>query len=178
MEKLDILEQGRPSVYDLKVKMYYDILDNLHIKYQRLDLKALSLNGDIKKIDDILETKAIKNLLFRTLSKRHPRYFMIILFNDKRFDTHAFRDKYQLPKIEMVLEEELKSLLHTHSGAVSIIELFHDIENRINLYIQEDVLKQTYFRFHPNDEDTLLRIKTKDLMDILIPFLHHTCHIF
>ena len=146
MEKLDVLKQGRPLDCDLKVKLYYDILDDLQIAYQRLDLKALSLNEDIKRIDDILETRAIKNLLFRTLSKRNPRYFMIIL--------------------------------HTHSGAVSIIELFHDVENQINLYIQEDVLKQTYFRFHPNDEDTLLRIKTKDLRETLIPFLHHTCHIF
>lgn len=178
MEKLDVLKQGRPLDCDLKVKLYYDILDDLQIAYQRLDLKALSLNEDIKRIDDILETRAIKNLLFRTLSKRNPRYFMIILFSDERFDTHAFRNKYQLPKIEMVLEDELKSLLHTHSEAVSIIELFHDVENQINLYIQEDVLKQTYFRFHPNDEDTLLCIKTKDLMETLLPFLHHTCHIF
>ena len=127
MEKLDVLKQGRPLDCDLKVKLYYDILDDLQIAYQRLDLKALSLNEDIKRIDDILETRAIKNLLFRTLSKRNPRYFMIILFSDERFDTHAFRNKYQLPKIEMVLEDELKSLLHTHSGAVSIIELFHDL---------------------------------------------------
>lgn len=178
MEKLGVLAQGRPSVCDLKVKLYYDILDDLHIEYQRLNLKLFSLEKDIKEIDDILETRPIKNLVFRTLSKRNPRYFMIILFSDERFDTHAFRGKYQLPKIEMVLEEDLKSLMHTHSGAVSIIELFHDVENRINLYIQKDVLKQTYFRLHPNDENILLRIKTKDLIDTLIPFLHHTCHIF
>ena len=71
MEKLDVLKQGRPLDCDLKVKLYYDILDDLQIAYQRLDLKDLSLNEDIKRIDDILETRAIKNLLFRTLSKRN-----------------------------------------------------------------------------------------------------------
>ena len=72
MEKLDVLKQGRPLDCDLKVKLYYDILDDLQIAYQRLDLKALSLNEDIKRIDDILETREIKNLLFRRLSKSNP----------------------------------------------------------------------------------------------------------
>lgn len=50
MEKLDVLKQGRPLDCDLKVKLYYDILDDLQIAYQRLDLKALSLNEDIKEL--------------------------------------------------------------------------------------------------------------------------------
>ena len=46
MEKLDVLKQGRPLDCDLKVKLYYDILDDLQIAYQRLDLKDLSLNEE------------------------------------------------------------------------------------------------------------------------------------
>ena len=33
MEKLDVLKQGRPLDCDLKVKLYYDILDDLQIAY-------------------------------------------------------------------------------------------------------------------------------------------------
>ena len=69
MEKLDVLKQGRPLDCDLKVKLYYDILDDLQIAYQRLDLKALSLNEDIKRIDDILETRAIKNYCFERFQR-------------------------------------------------------------------------------------------------------------
>ena len=85
---------------------------------------------------------------------------------------------YSFPKIEMVKEAELKELLDTHSGAVGIVELLNDKENKVQLFIKKEILQEKYFRFHPGDEHIVIRITTHDLVEKLIPGLYHVLHVF
>ena len=68
----------------------------------------------------------------------------------------------------MAKEEDLKELLLTHSGAVSIKELTNDANNVIRLFINEKILNEKYFRFHPNENSSTLRIseELKELLEI------------
>lgn len=77
----------------------------------------------------------------------------------------------------MAKEEDLKELLNTHSGAVSITELTNDSNQVIKLFIDEKILKEKYFRFHPNENRTTVRISMQDFKDKLIPFLKHDINI-
>lgn len=168
------LLKNKPDNLSEKQNVYYDILSNLGIEYERVEYnKVLNSMEDHRVIDEILETKGIKNLVFRTMSKQNPRYFFIITYRDVRFDTHAFRNKYKIPKIHMANEEQLKELLGTVYGAVSIIELIHDPDHKIELFIDPGILKETYFRMHLNDEYSIIRIKMNDFKNKLVPYLKH-----
>ena len=77
----------------------------------------------------------------------------------------------------MAKSEELELLLKTHSGAVSIMELVNDKDNKIKLFIDEKVLNTDYFRFHPNENKSTIRISMEDFKNKLIPYLKHDINI-
>lgn len=175
--KLSKLLTGRPRyIENSKEKNCYDILDSLDIEYQRVEYNFFPKElDDLELIDKTIGVLGIKNLIFKTKNKEF--FFFIIMPIAERFDEKAFRNKYELPKITMANEEDLKVLLNTHSGAVSIMELINDNDNKIKLFIDEKILKMDYFRFHPNDNKAIVRIKMEDFKNKLIPYLKHDINI-
>ena len=179
MEEFELsnLLNSRPeNIENEKEKLCYDILDNLNIAYQRVEYNFFPNDIEsLRKIDDRLEVNGIKNLIFKTKNK--SQFFFIIIQREERFDEKLFRNKYELPKISMAKEEDLKELLLTHSGAISIMELTNDANNVIKLFIDEKILNEKYFRFHPNENSSTVRISTVDFKNKLIPYLRHEINI-
>ena len=175
--KISELLKGRPEVIkNEKVRECYDMLDELNIEYERVEYNFFpSEIQDLRLIDDTLGMEGIKNLIFRTKNK--ARYFFIIIPREERFDEKSFRSKYELPKLSMSTNEDLMEVLNTSAGAVSITELIHDKENIIELFIDKKILEKEYFRFHPNDNKSTLRIRTEDLLNKLLPHLNHKLNI-
>lgn len=170
--KITQLLQGRPESIDSnKEKECYDILDNLNIEYQRVEYNFFpSEMENLMLIDNTLQVKGIKNLIFRTKNK--SQFYFIIIPREETFDEKTFRSKYELPKITMA-----KEVLQTHSGAVSIMELVNDKDNIVQLYIAEEVLNREYFRFHPNENKSTIRIFMEDFKNKLIPYLKHDINV-
>ena len=50
------------------------------------------------------------------------------------------------------------------------IVLFH-------VFIDECILNEEYFRFHPNENKSTVRIKTDDLKNKLMPYLKHDINV-
>ena len=156
-------------------KKCYKILDDLNIQYESISYtKEEKENKEL--IDEKIGVKGIKNLLFKTRNLK-KELFLVILPREKRFDTKAFRNKYNITKIEMVTDEELDEFLSSKTGEVSIIDLMNDTDKRIKLYIDKEVLDEEYFRFHPYNGLVTVKIKTKDLVEKLIPYLDHDLNI-
>ena len=156
-------------------KKCYEILKELDIPYESVSYtKEEKDNKEL--IDEKIGVKGIKNLLFKTRNLKKD-LFLVILPREKRFDTKAFRNKYNITKIEMVSDDELDEFLSSKTGEVSIIDLISDTDKRIKLYIDEEVLNEEYFRFHPYNGLVTVKIKTKDLVEKLIPYLDHELNI-
>lgn len=170
---LSNLLEGRPQVIDNeKQKACYDTLDSLGIGYQRVEYNFFPSEPEhLRLIDQTLDVPGVKNLIFRTKNK--SQFFFVILPRESRFDEKAFRSKFELPKITMAKGEDLSELLDTHAGAVSIMELVHDQNSMIRLFIEERVLEEKFFRFHPNENNSTLRISMEDFKNRLIPYLKH-----
>ena len=156
-------------------KKCYEILKELDIPYESVSYsKEEKENKEL--IDEKIGVKGIKNLLFKTRNLKKD-LFLVILPREKRFDTKAFRNKYNITKIEMVTDDELDEFLSSKTGEVRIIDLISDTDKRIKLYIDEEVLNEEYFRFHPYNGLVTVKIKTKDLVEKLIPYLDHELNI-
>ena len=179
MDKFELSEllNGRPeNIENEKEKNCYDILDNLKIKYQRVEYNFFPKEiEDLESIDKALQVAGIKNLVFKTKNQEH--FYFIIIPREERFEEKAFRNKYNLPKITMAKSEDLEILLKTHSGAVSIMELVNDTDNKIKLFVDEKILSKDYFRFHPNENKATVRISMEDFKNKLIPYLKHDINI-
>ncbi len=68
----------------------------------------------------------------------------------------------------------MEEFLDNTPGSASVLGLMNDAENRVQLVIDADVLKSEYFGCHPCINTSSLRIKTEDLMQKILPAIHHT----
>ena len=67
----------------------------------------------------------------------------------------------------------MEEFLDITPGSLSILGLMNDKEKRVNLLIDEDVLKGEYIGVHPCMNTSSLRIRTADMMEKLIPAMGH-----
>lgn len=170
------LKEGRPEiVLDEKSRECFDFLDSLNIPYQFLTYNFFPQTAkEIRTLDEAIQVPAVKNLVFATRNKK--KIFFFVLDGKGRFDLKKFREDYQVSKLHLLDDQLLEEILDTQGGAVSLLELRNDRENRIQLYLDETLLERPDFRLHPNHPDILVQIKTKDLMEKLIPALGHELH--
>ena len=59
-------------------------------------------------------------------------------------------------------------------GSLSVLGLMNDKENRVRLLIDEDVLKGEFVGCHPCINTSSLRLKTADVVNVLLPAVGHS----
>ena len=67
----------------------------------------------------------------------------------------------------------MEEYLNVRPGAVSVLGLMNDTENQVRLLIDEDVLKAECFGCHPCVNTSSLRIRVEDLIERILPAVHH-----
>ena len=67
----------------------------------------------------------------------------------------------------------MTELLGIHPGSVSVMGLINDNEHKVMLVIDNDLMKSDYLGCHPCINTSSLRIKTKDMLEKIIPAMKH-----
>ena len=65
----------------------------------------------------------------------------------------------------------MEQFLDIHPGSVSVLGLMNDKEHRVQLVIDEEVLKEEMFGCHPCENTSSIRFATADLTGIILPAL-------
>jgi Ala-tRNA(Pro) deacylase len=65
----------------------------------------------------------------------------------------------------------MEQFLDLHPGSVSVLGLMNDKEHRVQLVMDEDILKEELFGCHPCENTSSIRFATKDLTEELLPAL-------
>ena len=92
---------------------------------------------------------------------------------DKVFKTKDLSQQINSARLSYADEEYMKEYLDITPGAVSIMGLMNDTEGKVQLLIDEDVMKDPYFGCHPCINTSSLKIRTSDLIAKIIPALKH-----
>ena len=83
---------------------------------------------------------------------------------DKVFKTKELSSQIGSSRLSFASAEHMEKLLDITPGSVSVLGLMNDKENKVQLLIDEDVLKADALGCHPCINTASLRIKTEDLM--------------
>lgn len=67
----------------------------------------------------------------------------------------------------------MEKYLDITPGAVSIMGLMNDKDNAVRLLVDEDLLKEEWIGCHPCVNTSSIRVKTKDMFDIVMKAMHH-----
>ncbi len=169
-----MLESGRPHNTDGRLDKEirtYDLLDSLGVSYQRIDHPAAMTMEECEDIDRILDATICKNLFL--CNRQETAFYLLMIPGDKTFKTKDISAQIGSARLSFGKPEFMEQFLDITPGSVSVMGLMNDKENRVQLLIDEDVLKGEYIGCHPCINTSSLRIKTKDMAEKIIPAMKH-----
>lgn len=67
----------------------------------------------------------------------------------------------------------MEQFLDITPGAVSVMGLMNDVENRVRLLVDEDVLKEEFLGCHPCVNTSSLKLRTQDVFGTYLKAVHH-----
>ena len=121
------------------------------------------------KIGAVLNVRICKNLFL--CNRQKTCFYLLIMPGDKPFKTKDLSKQMGISRLSFADENYMKELLDLYPGSVSVLGLMNDREHRVQLVIDEDVLKEEYFGCHPCVNTSSIRFLTKDLTEKVIPAL-------
>lgn len=149
----------------------YDLLDRLGVPYKRLDHDAMPTIEACHDVDQLLGIEICKNLFLRNAQK--TAFYLLLLPGTKKFKTAALSKQIGSARLSFAEPEFMEEFLDITPGSVSVLGLMNDKENRVRLLIDKDVLENPSFGCHPCINTSSLRFQTKDLLEKILPAIHH-----
>ena len=173
-----ILVNGRPESdegrLDKEIRVY-DLLDRLGIEYQRIDHQAAMTMEACAAIDEVLDATICKNLLL--CNRQCTQFYLLLLPGEKPFRTSVASKVIGSSRLSFAAPEYMERFLDITPGSLSILGLMNDKDHRVQLLIDEDVLKGEYIGCHPCINTASLRLKTADLVGKIIPAMDHEMRV-
>ena len=168
------LLNGRPATnegrLDKEIRCY-DLLDKLGIAYQRIDHEEANTMEACVEIDKALNATICKNLLL--CNRQCTQFYLLMLPGEKHFKTSVFSKQIGSSRLSFAAPEYMEEYLDITPGSVSVLGLMNDKENKVQLLIDEDVLRGEFIGCHPCVNTSSLRLRTDDLLRVILPALGH-----
>ena len=171
-----ILQNGRPTNLTGRLPKeirVYDFLDKLGVSYQRVDHEAAMTMEACEEIDRVLgdDTSICKNLFL--CNRQETSFYLLLMPGDKPFKTKELSSQIGSSRLSFAKPKYMEQYLDITPGSVSIMGLMNDTEKKVQLLIDEDILKENYFGCHPCVNTSSLKIRLEDLVEKIIPALGH-----
>lgn len=169
-----LLQQGRPAdctgrlAKEIRV---YDLLDRLGVAYQRIDHPPADTMEACAAVDQALDAVICKNLLL--CNRQCTAFYLLMIPGSKVFKTKDLSAQIGSSRLSFASADHMQALLDITPGSVSVMGLMNDTENKVQLLVDEDVLKGAWFGCHPCINTSSLRLSMKDLTDVILPAMGH-----
>lgn len=170
--------QGRPVDCSGRLEKeiaVYDLLDELEIVYERVDHETLMTMEACKSVDEALGIDICKNLFL--CNRQKTTFYLLLMPGDKKFVTKDLCKQIESPRLSFADDAHMEEYLNITPGSVSVMGLMNDTENRVQLLIDKDVLEAEYFGCHPCINTSSLKMKTKDVIEKILPKIQHTYRV-
>lgn len=185
--------KGRPSDttgrQEREIRVY-NLLDSLQIDYDRLDhAPAMTMEvcaeinaafGRMTLEEFNAESSSgrtrhaiiCKNLFL--CNRQKTRFYLLMIPGDKKFLTKNLSAQINSARLSFAGEEDMLKYLDITPGSVSVLGLMNDSGDDVQLLIDSDVLQSEYVGFHPCINTSSLRMKTTELIEKILPAIHHS----
>ncbi len=159
-----------PELYE-REESCYRLLSSLSIPFERCEHPAADTIEACAEAEETLGHEICKNLFLCNRNK--TQYYLLLLPGKKVFKTKYLSAQIGSSRLSFASGEDMLRLLGLAPGSVSILGLKNDPANAVSLLIDEEVLADEILCCHPCVNTATLRIKTRDLLERFLPFVHH-----
>lgn len=168
------LVKGRPESIEGRLEKeirVYDLLDQLGIPFERVDHRQADTIKECEQVEEILGVDICKNLFLCNSQK--TKFYLLMMPGRKVFKTKDLSKQIGSARLSFAKPEFMEEFLDITPGSVSIMGLMNDKDHRVQLLIDEDVVKSEYLGCHPCINTTSLKIRCKDVLDVFLKAVSH-----
>ncbi len=140
-------------------------LDRLGLKYQLYEHPAVFTAEDAAAHVNSIAGMDCKNLFLR--NKKGDRHFLVVVPYNKKVDIQAISKQFELGHLSFGSPERLLKYLGLTPGSVSPFGIINDPEGLVQIFIDEDLLREEMVKFHPNINTFTLAMSLADFQKFL-----------
>ncbi len=144
----------------------YEILEARKVPFERHGHPAAVSCEDADKVIPFFEGAARTKSLFLRDAKG-KRHFLVVLTGARKVDFDALSETLQAKRLGMASPERLKERLGLEPGCLSLLAILKDADRKVELAIDEDVLKFPRILCHPWVNTMTLILPTTELLRLL-----------
>lgn len=176
MEKyISEIQHGRPENIENRIQVEidcYDVLDKLGIEYDRVDHYPIFNMEELKEVREKLGISVNKNLFLS--NSQGTKFYLLLMPGEKPFKTKELSKQINSSRLSFGKEDMLKDILNVTPGSVNILSLMYDNLNKVQLLIDEDLLKNEFMGLHPMINTTSIKLKCVDLLNTFLNYVAHS----
>lgn len=144
----------------------YEFLKAKGIWHEITEHEAVYNMEELEKVELPYPEADAKNIFVR--DDKRKNYYLITVKSNKRVNLKEFKKQNMTRQLTFASEEDLKLVMGLFPGAVTPFGVLNDAEKKVQVFIDEDFLKEPEIMgVHPNDNTATVWIKTNDLINII-----------
>lgn len=149
----------------------FALLDRLHIPYAWVAHETADTIADCDVVSEVLGISICKNLFL--CNRQETAFYLLMIPDTKVFHTKDLSAQIGSARLSFAKAEYMQQLLDITPGSVSVLGLMNDTAHKVQLLIDEDVLTSEYVGCHPCINTSSLRLRTRDLVEKILPAIEH-----
>lgn len=150
----------------------FALLGELGIPYRRIEHEAAESMEACAAISDKLGARICKNLFL--CNRQQTVFYLLTMPEDKPFYTKDLSHQIGSSRLSFAPPEKMEELLGCSPGSASVLGLVNDVDHRVHLLMDREVVEAERFACHPCDNTGSLTLATRDLLGIFLPHTGHT----
>lgn len=139
------------------------LLETLGISWQMIHHAPVRTSADCTEIERELHTSGCKNLFLRSSSG--TAWYLVLLPPEEKADLRALAVQLGEKRLSFAGEEDVKNILHTEPGAVSILCLCFETAKDVRVLIHRKILEKETIGCHPCINMASLKLSVRDLTE-------------
>lgn len=149
----------------------FDLLDSLRLPY---DCVAHEAADTMEKCDGVaaaLGVPVCKNLFL--CNRQKTAFYLLCMPPHKPFYTRDLSHQIGSARLSFAPEDMLWQLLRCTPGSATLLGLMNDTQQRVKLLIDRETYENEFFSCHPCLCTATLKLRTRDVLNVLLPALGH-----
>ena len=149
----------------------FALLDRLGIPYTWVAHDMANTIEDCAAVDAALGISICKNLFL--CNRQKTEFYLLAMPGDKLFQTKELSRQLGTARLSFAPPERMEELLGCAPGSASVLGMAYDKSHQVHLLMDREVYESEWFGCHPCKSDASLRIQTRDLLNIFVPYTGH-----
>ena len=125
----------------------YDLLKELDIPFDYYEHPPVATIEEARKYWKDIDATHCKNLFFR--NHKGDRHYLVIIEHSQNLRIHDLEKRLNQGKLSFASDQRMMKYLGVTPGSVTPFGLINDRENKVHVFIDENLKKAPKISFHP-----------------------------